>query len=198
MQFSFKQISFVAPMVLVAASALASPVINSTGISGASGSITFSEVSLTPGASITNQYTAFGSSFSPNLYFRPQDGYYATDSVGNFGSSGFSNPFVIAFTNIVDGAAFDFITNPGTSLFEALLNNAVVESFRAKTGLSVGTYYGFDGVRFDSIRVTAGGNNGLMEMDNLQFRNAAVPEPGTLALAGLALAGLAYGHRRKA
>ena len=79
------------------------------------------------------------------------------------------------------------ITNGYTDTFTALLNGLVVETASATTGNWA--YYGFTGIVFDQIRVNIGGDvhiNNHMRLDNIQIGAAAVPEPGTLALLGLA------------
>ncbi len=183
-------------MLLAAAASHATAVQNTTGLAGATNTITFSELTLAAGTTITNQYAADGASFSAFAVFRPQDGFYGTDYIGNFGGQGTANPFEIVFTHAVSGAAFDFISNSGTTQFEALLSGSVVGTFSAATSTSVGNFYGFDGVSFDTIRVTSPGN-GAMEMDNLEFRTA-VPEPGSIALMAIGLAAIALRARRKA
>lgn len=186
-----------ATVLLMTSAAFATPVTNSTGINGATSTITFSEVKLQPWDIVTDEYAHYGATFSPFAVFRPEDGYYPTDYIGNFnGHAGATaSPLVISFNTAVTGAAFDYISNPGTTLFEALLNGNVVQSFSAQTDSTIGTYYGFDAITFDSIRVTAPGNNAF-EMDNLQLR--AVPEPGTLLLMGAGLFGILSRKRRSA
>ena len=186
----------VAAIALIAGTAQAASVQNTTGITGATGTIDFSEVALSPGATVTNQYAAYGASFSSFAVFRAQDGFFATDYIGNFGALGTANPFQIVFSSDVDAAAFQFISNPGTTTFEALLDGTVVSSFTASTGTGVGTYYGFQGTTFDTIRITSP-VNGAMEMDNLQFQSA-VPEPASIALFGLGLFAVGLRARRKA
>jgi hypothetical protein len=183
-------------MLLAAAASHATAVQNTTGLAGATNTITFSELPLTPGTIVTNQYAADGASFASFAAFRPQDGFFATDYIGNFSGQGIANPFEIIFTHAVSGAAFDFISNPGTTQFEALLGGSVVGSFTANTSTTAGNYYGFDGMTFDTIRITSP-VNGAMEMDNLEFRTA-VPEPESIALMALGLAAIALRARRKA
>jgi len=183
-------------LVLMSGASFSSPITNGTGITNATSTITFSEVALSSGTTITSQYAGYGATFSPFAVFRPQDGFYTTDYIGNFGGQGTASPFVISFDGVVSGAAFDFISNSGTSLFEALMGSTVVESFLSATSPTTGTFYGFDGVMFDSIRITAPGNQAF-EMDNLQVRNE-VPEPSTIFLLGAGLIGVCLRKRNKA
>jgi hypothetical protein len=132
------------------------------------------------GTALTNQYSSLGITFSglfqqngvtfPNI---------DTFNAGNFNPT--TNPFLISFTQPQSQAAFSLITNPGQSFFEALLNNSVVDLFDLETTFdSSNNFYGFTGVTFDAIRVTAGGSSGRARIDNIQFGTAtaqSVPEP---------------------
>ncbi|WP_309738022.1 PEP-CTERM sorting domain-containing protein [Chamaesiphon sp. OTE_20_metabat_361] len=90
------------------------------------------------------------------------------------------------------------VTNPGTSTFNALLNNSVVDTFSTATNnTSSNNFYGFTGVTFDAIRVTAG-SNGLAAIDNIQFGTAtaqSVPEP--FSIIGTLIGGTAAFRIRK-
>lgn len=192
-------------MFAAAATANADPVINNTGISSPAETITFSEVPLASGTPVTSQFASLGVTFSPALYYDVQPLFFPTDFLANFDENGnISNPATIFFANDQTAAAFAVQTNPGTSTFEALLNGVEVESFTASTELSTlpdltnaSNFYGFSGIVFNEIMVTS--NTSFFQMDNLQLSDAAtaVPEPGTLALFGIALAGLAVFYRRR-
>lgn len=189
-----------------ATAANADPVINNTGITSPAETITFSEVPLAEGTPVTNQFASLGVTFSPTLYYDLQAEFFPTDFLANFDDNGDTNdPATIFFANDQTAAAFALQTNPGTTTFEALLNGVEVESFTASTDLSflpdltnASNFYGFSGIVFNEIMVTPN-NEYAFQLDNLQLSNAAtaVPEPGTLALFGVALAGLAVFYRRK-
>lgn len=108
------------------------------------------------------------------------------------------NPFLISFTQPQSQAAFSLVTNIGTSTFQALLNNSVVDSFSAATDVtSSNNFYGFTGVTFDAIRVTAPGN-GAAIIDNIQLGTAtaqSVPEP--FSIIGTLVGGAAALRMRK-
>jgi hypothetical protein len=56
--------------------------------------------------------------------------------------------------------------------------------------------FNFGSERFDSVRLTS--TNYAFESDNHSYRAVSVPEPGTLALLGLGLLGVAFSRRRRA
>ncbi|WP_310419122.1 PEP-CTERM sorting domain-containing protein [Chamaesiphon sp. OTE_8_metabat_110] len=89
------------------------------------------------------------------------------------------------------------VTNPGTSTFNALLNNSVVDTFSTATNnTSSNNFYGFTGVTFDAIRVTAANN--FATIDNIQFGTAtaqSVPEP--FSIIGTLVGGTAAFRIRK-
>ena len=68
--------------------------------------------------------------------------------------------------------------------------NAVILGFSSGVGSGWGPFVG----AVDNISWTIGG---VTTMSNFELERATVPEPGSLALLGLALAGLAVARRRK-
>ena len=176
----------------------AASVQNNTGLASPATVVTFSENILAAGTSVTS-YLGLG--FSPFLRYDSQGpaafpgitGHY----LGNNGGA-IQNPFSILFGGDVTGAAFGVATNPATTLFEALDNGVVVESFLAATHFngSTASFFGFQGITFDEIRVTVGGDHQLL-LDNVQIAGA-VPEPESAALMLAGLAALATLRRRRA
>jgi len=183
-------------VALVLAAALqAAPISASgTGLASPAYTITFSEVTLAQYTPVTNQFAAYGASFGPNIFYDPQLGYFPTPALGNFPCGDYCAPFSIYFTVPQTAAAFQFITNAGTSAFTAKRLGVDVETFSSPTDPTI-LYYGFTGITFDEIYVSPGGYNNAMLMDNLQLGSAAIPEPSSLSF--LALGGLAFWWLRR-
>ncbi len=168
--------------------------------------MTFSEiVPPPPGTPLTNQYAAFGVTFA-NAFIDGQGLLFPNvnnPGLTNFDTTGFPivNPVSIFFNDVLSEAAFAIVTNqsPPDTTFEAYLNGNLVESFTAPTDVfNPNNFFGFTGIAFNEIRVSGGGINNALAIDNIQLGpQANVPEPATMAIfGGLAVAGIA-GYRRK-
>jgi PEP-CTERM motif len=175
---------------------------SATGLNSPVTTITFDEVVLSQYTPVTNQFAAFGVSFSPAIYYSPpQIGYpnIVGNAVGNWDASAAAQSSVtLAFTNLQTAAAFALVSNDTSYTLTALLGGSTVESFSTSVGASANDFYGFSGVAFDSIRVTSN-NNDFFLIDNVQFGAvSAVPEPSTWAMLILGFAGVGYmAYRRR-
>lgn len=189
-----------AVLSLATVAAQAASVQNNSGLASPAVTVTFDEQVLADGTAITS-YQGLG--FSPSLAYNSQGGAAFPGITGNYAGNNANtaspfNPFVISFGGDLTAAAFGVATNPATSLFEALNNGSVVESFSAATNFngSGNSFFGFTGITFDAIRVTTGGD-GQMLIDNIQMGTAAVPEPSSMVLMLAGLAGVAGFSRRR-
>jgi hypothetical protein len=183
--------------------AQAASLVNGTGISNPATTITFSEFPLATDTVLTNQYSSLGVTFT-GLFANNNYGSSGFPNIGGnvaatfLSSDGIGSPFVIQFSQSQSQAAFSFVTNPGTSTFEALSNGVLVDSFTSTTNTSsTNNFYGFTGVAFDAIRVTPGGFSSQALVDNIQFNAAdqSVPEPFTII--GTLVGGTAAMRMRK-
>ncbi|MBA4065968.1 MAG: hypothetical protein C0501_20065 [Isosphaera sp.] len=199
-------------LVTCGAPARAAFIQNTTGIASPAATITFSEVDLPTDTPLTDQFAAFGVTFS-NLLYNPQPliliPNQTAPNAGNFPSTfgpAIGNPITIVFTTNQTAAAFSLATNTGTTTFTALLDGSVVETATAPTVfLSANNFFGFTGITFDEIQVTPGGNGNVGLIDNIQLSQApppaaapvTAPEPAALTLLGIGAAGLVGRLRRR-
>ena len=187
--------------LLVSLLSLATPVSaitidNNTGLVAPTNQLGFD--GLGAGTQVTNQFASQGVVFTPTL----------AGPLVTLYSDGFTNMnqyalnqggvFQIQFQGTVNEAAFAFLTNGGDSIFTALLQGNLVESFTASTNL-VGRFFGFTGITFDAIEVNPDGNGQPFRLDNLQYgivTPSSVPEPSTLVLLCLGIAGIGFSRRK--
>jgi hypothetical protein len=173
---------------------------SATGLTSPTETIDFTEVPLADGTALTNQFAAYGVTFS-NLWY---------STVYDFGTSivapeaaNFSigcpcvNPYSIFFSTPQTDVAFGLVTNSGdNTTITALLGGSVVDSFTATTDLS-GNFFGFTGLSggFDQIQLSTQDNvDGAAVIDTIEL-GTAIPEPASWVLLALGTASLAVVRR---
>ncbi len=208
----FRMTSFggVALYLLFSVPTFAGTLNNGSGLSSPSETITFSEDVLPNGTLVTNQWAAFGVTFSGLTYNGTNAGPFPnvdSNDLSNFDTSGTvlgnGNPFSIFFTTPQTAVAFALITDTGTSTITAKLNGVTVDSFSPSTTFNSSTdFYGFTNETFNEIDVQVSASpSDAARIDNLQIGTATVatPEPSgfLLLMTGLAtLVGMSVYKRR--
>jgi hypothetical protein len=145
----------------------------------------FAGMSFGQGNYVTNDYNgAF-----PNMI---------NSSISNFDINGsIQTQTSINFSSKLKSIAFSFVSNPGTTVFSAYLNNVLVESVAVATGYD-GNFFGFTNILFNTLKIdSSNADNGAYLIDNLQTPST-VPVPAAVWLFGSALTGLlGFGKRKK-
>ena len=177
--------------------------LNGTSSGLASPSVTnqFTTPSLAADTVVTNQFA--GVTFSPNLYYDPQDGtQYGIAGIllGNFSTDQFINPVTISFASPVDGAPFQMAADVTPFSFVAYNGSTVVDSGASTVSYpSRSLFYGApDQLTSIVITQTGAGGGPYYLLGNLQ-EGASVPETGAaaLALADLGLLDMVLTLRRR-
>ncbi len=202
---------FAATVMLAGAmTAHATPLFSDAGFGPGDSMVTFNEVSVAGGGSVTNQFSASGVSFSTNgpgsWYASSDPGAYSGNPnfagryLDTFSGGGNASIYNILFSSSVDaaGAYWEFNVSSPAATFSAYLNSVMVESFDYNNPncCSSTEFVGFSSIIFDEIRISNITGSAFI-MDTLRFSPASVvSEPGLLALLWLGLGGLAFSQRK--
>ena len=150
---------------------------------------------------VTDQFESSGVTFERTFGNPGADPYpnFSGNRVGDFQSGiGQNGLFKATFSETLKDVAFAFVSAPGTSSFQVLMNGVLVASAVAPTTFNSTTnYFGFKDLQFNQLIITVESSDHVFMMDNLQT-TAAVPEPASFAMLSLGLVLLGtVAHRSK-
>ncbi len=162
---------------------------SSTGLASPDTLLTFDEIVLPENSPLTIEYNGFGVTFSglnydPSLFAGPWAPDGTAPFLGNLTDDADQfTDWSVTFNTTLSEAAFTLTAGSGNQTLTALLNGTPVESFSFFFGTASDSgYFGFEGIAFDEIQMTAG--SGVF-IDNLQFSSVipSLPQPTCSALA---------------
>jgi len=194
-------ILLLSPLFTPVASAI--PLTSTSIFTAGDSQVTLDEVALSDAEPVTTQFAPYGVTFSSGL----RSGTVFTDPANFSGqflaSAGATEPYSIFFVSDVDaaGAYWEFDA-PRSTTIAAYLNGNLVESYVHENldCCTTTAFLGFQGIVFDEIRVSDLVEGTSLILDNIHFSDAAVaavPEPFSLALLGIGIAGLLGARRRQ-
>jgi hypothetical protein len=180
-----------------------------TGLTSPAVTLTFSEVRVNQGDSLTGQFEDYGVTFQSLFFIKgfpdigAETGPKAVNIDINADDPVALNPYSIFFDTPQTDVAFALVTNAGDdTTITALLDGKPVDSFTSATD-STGNFFGFtNSSPFDQIQLVTANNifgDGFIDTIELGVAESedepVVPEPGTWMMAVLGVAGVAVGRR---